>query len=120
MNTPRPDMSECVYFREVRERLGFPFRNSRYSDHRPIIVSLPLLTDMTVTNITENTATLGWKPVPGITNYIVRYRPSFVSSYVTRNIQDLSGSGNPLHVDIIGLTCGFSYDFNIESDCGSG
>jgi hypothetical protein len=23
-------------------------------------------------------------------------------------------------VDIIGLTCGFSYDFNIESDCGSG
>ena len=80
----------------------------------------PALTDMTVTNITENTATLGWKPVAGVTNYIVRYRPSFVSSYVTRNIQDLSGTGNPLHVDISGLTCGFSYDFNIESDCGSG
>ncbi len=80
----------------------------------------PNLSDMTVTNITENSATLGWKPVPGITNYIVRYRPSFVSSYVTRNVQDLSSSGNPLHVDVVGLTCGFSYDFNIESDCGSG
>jgi hypothetical protein len=80
----------------------------------------PALANMTVTNITENSATLGWTPVAGVTNYIVRYRPSFVSSYVTRNVQDLSGSGNPLHVDIIGLTCGFSYDFNIESDCGSG
>jgi hypothetical protein len=80
----------------------------------------PALANMTVTNITENTATLGWNPVSGVTNYIVRYRPSFVSSYVTRNVQDLSGSGNPLHVDIIGLTCGYSYDFNIESDCGSG
>ena len=80
----------------------------------------PALANMTVTNITENTATLGWSPVPGVTNYIVRYRPGFVSSYVTRNVQDLSGSGNPLHVDIIGLTCGFSYDFNIMSDCGSG
>ena len=80
----------------------------------------PALTDMTVTNITANSATLGWKPVSGVTNYIVRYRPGFISSYVTRNVQDISGSGNPLHVDIIGLTCGFSYDFNIESDCGSG
>ncbi len=80
----------------------------------------PALSDMTVTNITENTATLGWKPVSGITNYIVRYRPGFVSSYVTRNVQDFSGSGNPLFVNVVGLTCGFSYDFNIESDCGSG
>ena len=56
----------------------------------------PALANMTVTNITENTATLGWTPVTGVTNYIVRYRPSFVSSYVTRNVQDLSGSGNPL------------------------
>jgi hypothetical protein len=80
----------------------------------------PALASMTTTNITENSATLGWTPVAGVANYTVRYRPSFVSSYVTRNIQDLSGSGNPLHVDISGLTCGFSYDFNIESDCGSG
>ncbi len=80
----------------------------------------PATANMTVTNITENTASLGWTPVTGVTNYIIRYRPSFVSSYVTRNFQDLSGSGNPLHVDITGLTCGFSYDFNIESDCGSG
>ena len=80
----------------------------------------PALANMTVTKITDNSATLGWTPVAGVTNYIVRYRPSFVSSYVTRYVQDLSGSGNPLHVDIIGLTCGFSYDFNIESDCGSG
>jgi hypothetical protein len=80
----------------------------------------PALAKMTVTNITENSATLGWTPVSGVTNYIVRYRPSFVSSYVTRNVQDISGSGNPLHVDIIGLSCGFSYDFNIQSDCGSG
>jgi hypothetical protein len=80
----------------------------------------PALANMTVTNITENSATLGWNPVPGITNYIVRYKPSFVSSYVTRYVQDLTGSGNPLGINIIGLTCGFGYDFNIQSDCGSG
>ena len=80
----------------------------------------PNLSDMTVTNITDHSATLGWKPVPGVTDYIVRYKPGSVSSYVTRNVQDLSGSGNPLQVDILGLTCGLSYDFNIESDCGSG
>ena len=80
----------------------------------------PALANMTATNITENTATLGWNPVPGITKYIVRYKPGFVSSFVTRNVTDISGSGNPLSINIIGLTCGFAYDFNIQSDCGGG
>jgi F5/8 type C domain/Secretion system C-terminal sorting domain/Fibronectin type III domain len=80
----------------------------------------PALNNMTVTNITENSATLGWTPVSGITNYIVKYKPNTVSSYVTRNIQDLSGSGNPLSVNIVGLSCGFGYEYDIQSDCGSG
>ncbi len=80
----------------------------------------PSLTNMTVTNITENSATLGWTPVSGVTNYIIKYKPNTISSYVTRNVQDLSGSGNPLSVNIIGLSCGFGYEYDIQSDCGNG
>lgn len=80
----------------------------------------PALANMTVTNLTQGSATLGWTPIAGATNYIVRYRPNTVSSFVTRNVQDLSGSGNPLSVNIIGLTCGFSYEFDVQTDCGGG
>jgi F5/8 type C domain/Secretion system C-terminal sorting domain len=80
----------------------------------------PALASMTVTNITENSATLGWTPVSGVTNYIVKYKPNTISSYVTRNIQDLSGSGNPLSVNIIGLSCDNGYEYDIQSVCDSG
>lgn len=80
----------------------------------------PALANMTVTNLTQNSATLGWTPVTEATNYIVRYRPNTVTSFVTRNVQDLSGSGNPLSINIQGLTCGFNYEFDIQTDCGNG
>ncbi|MDP4212563.1 MAG: discoidin domain-containing protein [Bacteroidota bacterium] len=80
----------------------------------------PALANMTVTNITQNSATLNWKPVTGITDYIVKYRGPTVSSYITRHVQDLSGSGNTLSMNIAGLTCGFTYEFDAQSDCGSG
>ncbi len=80
----------------------------------------PALTDMTVTNITQNSATLNWKPVAGITDYIVKYRGPTVSSFITRLVHDGTGSGNTLSQNIVGLTCGFNYEFDVQSDCGSG
>ncbi len=80
----------------------------------------PSVSGMTVTNITTNSATLNWKPVPGVTDYIVKYKGPTVDSYITRYVHDGTGSGNPLSIDIGALTCGFSYDFDIQSDCGGG
>ncbi len=80
----------------------------------------PSVSGMSVTNITTNSATLNWMPVPGVTDYIVKYKGPTVDSYITRYVHDGSGSGNPLSIDIGALTCGFSYDFDIQSDCGGG
>ena len=80
----------------------------------------PLVANMTATSITQNSAVLNWKPVTGVTKYIVKYRGPTVSSYITRIVNDLSGSGNTLSLPISALTCGYSYEFDIQSDCGSG
>ena len=78
----------------------------------------PAVASLNVTNITQNSATLGWNPVTGVTDYIVRYKSGTVNSYVTRLVQD--ASGNPITLNINALTCGFNYEFDIQSDCGSG
>jgi hypothetical protein len=80
----------------------------------------PSVANMSVTNITTNSATLNWKPVTGVTDYIIRYKGPTVDSYITRYVHDGSGSGNTLSVNIGALTCGFTYDFDIQSDCGGG
>ena len=77
----------------------------------------PAVASLNATNITQSSATLNWTPVAGISNYIVRYRPSTVSSYITRNVPS---SGNPVTLNISALTCGFSYEFDVQSDCGGG
>ncbi len=80
----------------------------------------PSVSGMSVTNITSNSATLNWMPVTGVTDYIVRYKGPTVNSYITKNIHDGSGSGNMLSVNIGALTCGFTYDFDVQSNCGGG
>ncbi len=75
---------------------------------------------MTVTNLTTGSATLGFTPVAGITKYVIRYKSNAVASYITKTLEDLSGSGNPLSLNINGLTCGAGYIFTVQSDCGSG
>ena len=79
----------------------------------------PKLATTPVSNITENSATLNWIPVHGITNYIVKYKPQTIASFITRNVQDLSGGTNPLNLNITGLACSTGYDFDILSDCGN-
>jgi hypothetical protein len=80
----------------------------------------PAVANMTATSITQNSAVLNWKPVTGVTDYIVKYRGPTVSSFITRLVHDGSGSGNTLSLPISALTCGYSYEFDIQSDCGSG
>jgi hypothetical protein len=80
----------------------------------------PAVPTVPVTNITETSATLNWNPVPGVTNYIVKYKRQTISSFITRQVLDLSGSSNPLSINISGLACGAGYDFDILSDCGNG
>jgi len=80
----------------------------------------PAVVNMNASSITQNSATLNWNPVSGVTNYLIRYKGPTVSSYITRTLQDLSGSGNTLSLPISALTCGFNYEFQIQSDCGSG
>ncbi len=77
----------------------------------------PAAASLNATAITQSSATLNWTPVAGVSNYIVRYRPSTVSSYITRNVPS---SGNPVTLNISALTCGFSYEFDVQSDCGGG
>jgi F5/8 type C domain/Secretion system C-terminal sorting domain/Fibronectin type III domain len=80
----------------------------------------PDVTDLTASNITQNSATLSWMPVSGVTDYLVKYRPPTVSSYITRSVHDGTGSGNPLSLNVGGLTCGFTYEFDIQTVCGNG
>jgi F5/8 type C domain/Secretion system C-terminal sorting domain len=77
----------------------------------------PLLSSLTATNITQNTATLNWAAVSGAQNYIVKYRGPTVASYITKIIP---AATNPLKLDIGALTCGFTYEFSLQTDCGSG
>ena len=79
----------------------------------------PVVGNMTATNVTQNSATLNWNRVAGINNYIVQYKPSTISSYITRHVADATTSST-LSLSIGALTCGFSYGFQIQADCGSG
>jgi F5/8 type C domain/Secretion system C-terminal sorting domain len=77
----------------------------------------PSVASLTATNITQNSATLNWAPVTGAVNYIVKYRGPTVTSYITKTIP---AAANPLKLDIGALTCGFTYEFDVQTDCGSG
>jgi len=77
----------------------------------------PAVSSLTATNVTQSTATLNWAPVTGANNYIVKYRGPTVTSYITKIVP---ASTNPLSLDIGALTCGFNYEFDVQTDCGSG
>jgi F5/8 type C domain/Secretion system C-terminal sorting domain len=77
----------------------------------------PSVASLTATNITQNSATLNWAAVTGALNYIVKYRGPTVTSYITKIIP---ASTSPLKLDIAALTCGYNYEFDVQTDCGSG
>ncbi|MBS1947329.1 MAG: discoidin domain-containing protein [Bacteroidetes bacterium] len=70
-------------------------------------------TGLTASNITENTATLGWQAVAGATSYIVQYKTPIVSSWVTRTVSTTS-------INVSALTCGTNYNFQVQAVCPSG
>ena len=80
----------------------------------------PAAANMTATSITQNSAVLNWKPVAGVTDYIIKYRGPTVSSYITRLFHDATGFGTTLSLPISALSCGYNYEFDIQSNCGNG
>jgi F5/8 type C domain/Secretion system C-terminal sorting domain/Fibronectin type III domain len=64
------------------------------------------------TAITMNTATLNWTAVPTATSYLVSYKSSLVSSWVTRTTSATS-------IAISALTPGSDYLFMVQATCSS-
>ncbi|PWT75284.1 MAG: hypothetical protein C5B59_09280 [Bacteroidetes bacterium] len=68
--------------------------------------------NLTATNLAENSATINWNPVAGATSYIVKYAPVGVNSYVTRTPS----------VNSIGLTaldCNKGFIYTVQAVCGA-
>jgi hypothetical protein len=70
-------------------------------------------TNLTSTNIAQNTATLNWQAVSGATSYNIQYKTSIVSSWVTRTTTSTS-------INISALTCGTGYTYQVQAVCAAG
>src|SRR5579862_3622867 len=70
-------------------------------------------TGLGASNLTPNSATLGWQAVSGASSYTVQYKTSVVSSWVTRTT-----TANSL--SLTALTCNTGYTYTVIANCGSG
>ena len=71
----------------------------------------PYPTGLSATAITTTTATLSWTSVVWAVSYYVHYRPVGTSTWITDSTTATS-------VAITGLTCGTTYEFQVETVCG--
>ncbi len=69
--------------------------------------------NLSVSNITQNTATLGWQAVSGAVSYTIQYKTSLVSSWITRSTTSTS-------IDISALTCNTGYTYQVQAVCAAG
>ncbi len=69
----------------------------------------------TTSNITPNSATVGWTPVSGASGYHSQYKPTNSSTWTTIN----NGSSSTSH-NISGLTPSTSYEWRVRSRCSNG
>jgi len=71
-------------------------------------------TGLSASNITENSATLNWNAVSGVSSYNLQWKLTTSSTWTTvSNI-------NTTSYNLTGLGAGFSYDFRVESNCSNG
>lgn len=71
-------------------------------------------TGLTATNITNNSATLGWNAVPGVTGYNLQVK--LTTSTTWKTFSNISTNS----YNLSGLGAGYSYDFRVESNCSNG
>ncbi|MEO7176243.1 MAG: fibronectin type III domain-containing protein, partial [Saprospiraceae bacterium] len=70
-------------------------------------------TNLTATNITNNSATLGWSNIPGATNYTIQYQVSNSGNWITVNsVNNWYALGN--------LQNNTSYTFHVKAICNGG
>ena len=65
-----------------------------------------------VQNITETSAYVYWKPVPGATSYDFRFKLTSSNNWATINTSSTS-------ISLSGLTPGTSYDVGVRARCGT-
>ncbi len=70
-------------------------------------------TNVVSTAVNDSTETISWSPVAGATQYILKYRPGRVESFVTRVVTDPT-------VTITHLDCGTAYSTTVQAICGAG
>ncbi len=70
-------------------------------------------TNLTATNITENSATLNWAAVSGASSYSIDYKTVASPSW-------LNVTSNTNSVPLSALSCGTSYLFRVQGNCSGG
>ncbi|MBL7787187.1 MAG: fibronectin type III domain-containing protein [Chitinophagales bacterium] len=68
---------------------------------------------LAVSNITANSATLGWSAVSGATSYSVQYKTSTATTWTT-----VSASSNSLN--LTGLSASTTYNWRVQTICSGG
>lgn len=68
---------------------------------------------LSVSSITYNSASLNWTAVAGVTNYTIQYREVGAAAWTTSASASISKT-------ITGLNSASNYEFQVQSDCGSG
>lgn len=107
-----------VTARYVRMNASSSSNNSGYTINEmqvlgQVVNTCTAPTNLSVTNITQNTATLNWQAVTGATSYIIQYKTPLVSSWITRTSTTNS-------INISALTCGTGYNYQVQAVCASG
>jgi bacillolysin len=69
---------------------------------------------LAASGITNNSATLGWKKVSGVTTFNLQWKLATATTWTT-----VSGITTNSY-NLTGLGAGFSYNFRVESNCSSG
>ena len=77
--------------------------------------SCPQPTHLSVTNVTENSVTLGWTENGSASNWVIEYGPQ---GFTPGNGTEVQANSNPFTVD--NLTPAVTYSFYVKADCGGG
>ncbi|MBA2423563.1 MAG: fibronectin type III domain-containing protein [Chitinophagales bacterium] len=72
----------------------------------------PVPTGVIITDITSSTTTLNWADAPCTSGYLIQYRPTSSTNWVTV-------TSNPSMVTLTGLFAGTFYEAQVSNDCGA-
>ena len=84
--------------------------NASFTTSDPIVCNAP--SGLNATSVTYNSATLNWGAASNASSYSVRYRANG-GSWTTQSTSATS-------LNVSGLSAETSYEFQVQSDCGSG